>query len=215
MDVQKVKVDLIILCEEVNSYDLPLHASIIETLNSSHTHQMIGKSGGVYIIDKSKTSLEEIHLLFAVARLIIKGDGGILDEQIEETIERVSEKQRDSVYSKAISEYVDHASEKPDLLYPNGLGGFTEDGREYVIQIEKNNTTPAPWINVISNPNLVLPFLNQEQGICGTETAAKTNCPHGPMILSAMILVKPCISGMMIRGIMDSNIVTCQGKRSL
>ena len=150
---KKLKVDLIILCEEVNSYALPLHASIIETLNSSHTHQMIGKSGGVYIIDKSKTSLEEIYLLYAVARTIIRGDGGNLSEQIEETSERVSGKQRESSYSKASSEYVVHASEKIDLLYPNGLGGFTEDGREYVIQIEKDKTTPAPWINVVSNPN--------------------------------------------------------------
>ncbi|CZQ86184.1 glycosyl hydrolase 94 [Trichococcus palustris] len=159
---KKLTVDLVILCEEVNSYDLPLHASIIEALNSSHIHQMIGKSGGAFIVDKSKTSLEEIYLLYAVARIIVRGDGGTLSEQMEETSEREPEQQRDSVYSKAIREYGSPASEEPTLLYPNGLGGFTEDGREYVIQMEKDKTTPAPWINVISNPNFG--FIVSESG---------------------------------------------------
>ena len=143
---------MIILCEEVNSYDLSLHTSIIETLNSSHIHQLVGKSGGTYIVDKSKASMEEIYLLYAVARVIIKGDGGNLSEQMEEISGRESETQKASTYAKAISAYASPASEVPELLYPNGLGGFTEDGREYVIRIEKDKTTPAPWINVISNP---------------------------------------------------------------
>jgi cellobiose phosphorylase len=149
---KKLKVDLIILCEEVNSYNLPLHISIIETLNSSHIHQLVGKSGGTYIVDKSKASLEEIHLLYAVARIIIKGDGGNLSEQLEEISGRESETQRASTYAKTISANASPVSEVPELLYPNGIGGFTKDGREYVIRIEKDQTTPAPWINVISNP---------------------------------------------------------------
>ena len=38
-----------------------------------------------------------------------------------------------------------------DLIHHNGLGGFTRDGREYVITLAPNQTTPAPWINVIAN----------------------------------------------------------------
>jgi len=38
-----------------------------------------------------------------------------------------------------------------DLLHFNGLGGFTRDGREYVITMEQDQTTPAPWVNVIAN----------------------------------------------------------------
>src|SRR6185503_5955862 len=38
-----------------------------------------------------------------------------------------------------------------DLTFFNGLGGFTRDGREYVITLQPGQTTPAPWVNVIAN----------------------------------------------------------------
>ncbi len=34
----------------------------------------------------------------------------------------------------------------------NGFGGFDRDGREYVTVLTARKRTPAPWINVISNP---------------------------------------------------------------
>src|SRR5207245_2207880 len=38
-----------------------------------------------------------------------------------------------------------------DLAFFNGLGGFTQDGREYVTILSADQTTPAPWVNVIAN----------------------------------------------------------------
>ena len=40
-----------------------------------------------------------------------------------------------------------------DLSFDNGWGGFSADGREYVIYLEPGRWTPAPWINVIANPD--------------------------------------------------------------
>src|SRR6185295_17564502 len=40
----------------------------------------------------------------------------------------------------------------PLLRLDNGHGGFSEDGREYVIVSRPGEATPAPWINVIANP---------------------------------------------------------------
>jgi cellobiose phosphorylase len=42
---------------------------------------------------------------------------------------------------------------RQDLLFYNGLGGFTPDGREYVITTAQGHRTPAPWVNVIANPH--------------------------------------------------------------
>jgi cellobiose phosphorylase len=39
-----------------------------------------------------------------------------------------------------------------DLLFFNGLGGFTPDGREYIITTTRDQMTPAPWANVLANP---------------------------------------------------------------
>ena len=40
-----------------------------------------------------------------------------------------------------------------DLTFFNGLGGFTPDGREYVITTAHGQVTPAPWVNVLANPH--------------------------------------------------------------
>jgi cyclic beta-1,2-glucan synthetase len=39
------------------------------------------------------------------------------------------------------------------LEFFNGLGGFADGGREYVTILAPGQSTPAPWINVIANPN--------------------------------------------------------------
>ncbi len=39
-----------------------------------------------------------------------------------------------------------------DLLYYNGYGGFSKDGKKYIIKTNEN-TTPAPWSHIISNNN--------------------------------------------------------------
>lgn len=48
------------------------------------------------------------------------------------------------------------------LVYVNGLGGFSRDGATYTISLEKGQTTPAPWANVISNPDFG--FIVSESG---------------------------------------------------
>ncbi len=42
----------------------------------------------------------------------------------------------------------------PDLEAFNGLGGFADDGREYVIRLHPNAGAipPAPWVNVVAHP---------------------------------------------------------------
>jgi cyclic beta-1,2-glucan synthetase len=40
----------------------------------------------------------------------------------------------------------------PELTLENGVGGFTPDGREYVIVLDGDRETPLPWSNVIANP---------------------------------------------------------------
>jgi cyclic beta-1,2-glucan synthetase len=41
----------------------------------------------------------------------------------------------------------------PPLNLFNGLGGFTADGKTYVVVLEGDQETPMPWVNVIANPS--------------------------------------------------------------
>jgi cellobiose phosphorylase len=43
------------------------------------------------------------------------------------------------------------AAPRSDLIFFNGMGGFTPDGREYIITTSERNITPTPWVNVLAN----------------------------------------------------------------
>ena len=38
--------------------------------------------------------------------------------------------------------------ESKDLKYYNEYGGFSQDGKEYIIKLNKDNRLPAVWCNV-------------------------------------------------------------------
>jgi len=112
------------------------------------------RSGGVYVIHADQISEEAGILLQAVARTIFADDRGTFEEQM----------QRESRLSAAVplfkpvktvqsENYRANESTGSDLLFFNGLGGFTKDGREYIIRIAPGQATPAPWSNVIANPH--------------------------------------------------------------
>ena len=37
------------------------------------------------------------------------------------------------------------------LMYFNGFGGFSVDGKEYIIKVDKNEKTPVPWSHILAN----------------------------------------------------------------
>lgn len=45
------------------------------------------------------------------------------------------------------------ASPVPALELDNGYGGFANDGREYVVRLDGDTATPAPWTNIVANPD--------------------------------------------------------------
>ncbi|HEX9421576.1 MAG TPA: hypothetical protein VGA81_21140, partial [Methylomirabilota bacterium] len=90
--------------------------------------------------------------LLTAARAVLSSRHGTLAEQI--TREHRADAPPPAVprRSPVSKQPPDLPLPRPDLELWNGLGGFAEDGREYVTYLEAEDTTPAPWINVISNP---------------------------------------------------------------
>ena len=62
-----------------------------------------------------------------------------------------------------------------DLMFFNGMGGFTPDGREYVISTGRGQVTPAPWVNVLANPHFGT--VVSENGAC---LYVERECPRVP-----------------------------------
>jgi cyclic beta-1,2-glucan synthetase len=187
--LKRFALDLVILCEETTSYAEELFTQLQETVRSSHSSALADKPGGVFVRRASQMPQEDHILLQAAARVVLDGRQGSLAVQLAELVDRVTptvpvpelftRKQRQR-RSKGPSE--PGADLPPNLLFANGFGGFTPDGREYCILVRPAAVPrsplslqsslalpPAPWINVVANPSCG--FLVSESGLGCTWTS--------------------------------------------
>ncbi len=150
-------VDLVVINEDFSGYRAALHDSIIGLINAGPEAQSIDKPGGVFIRRADELS-EETRVLFqAVARIVFTDSAESLIEQVERrgVIDRATERTPDRLEPMLVLEkYPQPQLPKRNLIFNNGLGGFTSDGREYVITLKSGKTTPAPWSNVIASPHI-------------------------------------------------------------
>jgi cellobiose phosphorylase len=125
---------------------------IITTLISSGIEaQMLDKPGGIFVRRLEQIPNDDRVLLQAVARIVLDDEKGKLAEQLEHRsiLEPSVPALRTNRFRSA-----DLPVPLPtrELIFDNGLGGFTRDGHEYVITLQPGQMTPAPWVNVLANP---------------------------------------------------------------
>ncbi len=161
-----LSVDLVIWNEDDSVYHQPLHESIMGIIAASPEAGLVDKPGGIFVRRGELIAPEDRTLLQTVARLVLLDESGTLAEQAERRGRRdvVIPKLR----PKSRARILTPAMEKPkrDLVFHNGLGGFTQDGREYVTILGQGQNTPAPWVNVIANAHFGT--LVSESGSCYT-----------------------------------------------
>lgn len=145
--------DLVIVNEDFSGYRAVLQDLIMGLINAGPEAQMIDKPGGVFVRRAEELSEDERVLLQTVAHIVFRDTAETLIEQVERRVspERVSD--RLEPLQKAAAEAVYPLAAR-DRIFSNGLGGFTPDGREYVITLEPGQNTPAPWVNVIASPHI-------------------------------------------------------------
>ena len=147
-------VDLVIWNEEHAGYRQRLQEQIMGMIASGIEASVIDRPGGIFVRPAEQISGEDRILLQAVARAIISDSRGTLAEQLDQRT--LSELRLPPL--TATRQYrpeVPAAGVLPgrELILSNGLGGFTTDGHEYVIALRPGQTTPAPWANVLANPD--------------------------------------------------------------
>lgn len=148
-------VDLVIWNEDHGSYRHELQDQITGMISSEAVTNLTKQQpGNIFVKSLDQVPLEDRTLIESVAKVIITDTGGTLAEQINRhQTERILPPLMD-VKSKYNYETINPLKLPTDLLFYNGTGGFTSDGTEYKILIEKDKTTPAPWTNIIANPSL-------------------------------------------------------------
>ena len=149
-------VDLVIWNEDHAGYRQQLQDQIMGLITSGIEASVIDRPGGIFVRSAEQISGEDRTLFQSVARAVITDSQGTLEEQLEDRrlIEPLPPRLMPSRAPRSEST-VDSALAMPskDLILFNGLGGFTPDGSEYVITLTPGQVTPAPWVNVLANPN--------------------------------------------------------------
>jgi cellobiose phosphorylase len=144
-------VDLVIMNEDVSVYRQSLQDQITTLISSGIEAQMLDKPGGIFVRRLEQIPNDDRILLQAAARVVLDDEKGSLAEQLEHrsVLEPLVPPLRTSRFRAP-----DFPAPLPprDLIFHNGLGGFTRDGHEYVITLHPGQMTPAPWVNVLANP---------------------------------------------------------------
>jgi cyclic beta-1,2-glucan synthetase len=147
-------IDLVIFNQRASSYDQGFKSSIHRLLERTASDTWLGKRGGIFLLQEDQMIEAERILLMTVARVVLDGEAGSLDRQLSRLDQDPVQLPRFTAIEPLIPLLdIQPALERPaDLLFDNGYGGFTPDGREYVIYLEPGQWTPAPWSNVIATP---------------------------------------------------------------
>ena len=111
----------------------------------------VGKPGGIFVLDNAKLDDGDRILLQSVARIVVNG----VCELSTLFGHRLINAKTDSTQAPTMTVTPDDYDHEPPSEQPgaNGFGGFTADGREYVVATSAVRMTPAPWVNVIANPD--------------------------------------------------------------
>lgn len=152
-----LKFDLVILNKSGDGYQQDLQEALQRAVE--HGIDRFGESAaGIRVIPDNRLEEADRVLLAAVARVSLKGGGASLVSQLR--LPRVTDELRlpgkaavdgaGSGYSCTASK---EALEAKDVLFYNGWGGFSPDGKQYRLEIREGRHLPAPWINVLANPS--------------------------------------------------------------
>ncbi|MBP7341813.1 MAG: hypothetical protein KA957_05810 [Syntrophaceae bacterium] len=148
-------VDLVIWNEDDATYRQTLHDQIMGLIATGMETRVMDRPGGIFVRQGDQISFEDRILLQTVARVIIKDSLGTLEAQIKGPagaqapiipgLKPVANRSESGGSGKRLS--------VPERIFDNGLGGFTPDGREYVIVTDSETKTPLPWANILANPH--------------------------------------------------------------
>ncbi len=145
-------VDLLVWNEERGGYQQQLQNQILGLITANDHANIMDRSGGIFVRSADQIAAEDRTLIQAAARVIISDGYGSLEEQIGGRL-KLKAKIPSLLATRPSKDHpVAKETNHRELLFPNGYGGFSPDGREYIITLDYDSVTPAPWVNILANP---------------------------------------------------------------
>ena len=163
-------VDLVIWNEERDIYRQRLNEQIMGLIAAGVEAHVVDRPGGIFVRHADQIPQEDRILLLSVARAVLSDRQGSLAEQLNRrlrTERRVAPKgqlRQGPGPERRLAAFMPTRNARTettpspriptgDLALFNGYGGYGKDGREYVVAPPAGVPTPAPWANVIANPD--------------------------------------------------------------
>lgn len=146
-------VDLVIWNENKGAYRQELQQEIMGMIaHEQNNNNAGGKQGGVFLKLTDQLSQEDRILFESIARVIIYDNEGTLMEQVAKTDPDMILPPALELHGESWGDESSDLSLPHDLHFNNELGGFAADGKSYKILTTTDSVTPAPWVNILANP---------------------------------------------------------------
>jgi cyclic beta-1,2-glucan synthetase len=145
------QVDLVVLRSGTSTYTEPTRERLTDLLKELGSHTTLARSFGVHLIIADQVQEEEAQLLECAARVVLDDGHGDLARQLVVPAEPADLPPFAPVSVPPTPPPALDIRRPNNLSFDNGFGGFSPDGREYVIYLSAGSHTPAPWCNVLAN----------------------------------------------------------------
>ncbi|MEZ4715175.1 MAG: hypothetical protein R2851_03660 [Caldilineaceae bacterium] len=160
---RNMPISLVILNEKASSYVQALHDQVGQLLQRNDHRNWLNRRAGIFLLRNDQLTGAAKTLLQTAARVVLEQEDGTLAAQVHALHRQPAALPLFQPGGRAEEPAPLAPLPRPaELQFDNGLGGFSADGREYLIYLEPGQTTPAPWSNVIANPTFG--FLMTERG---------------------------------------------------
>jgi len=154
---KNIKMDLVILNQEEYSYDQYINYEIENAILNRQMEYLKNIRGGIFILNINQIEKDDLDLIEFKANIIIEAKKGDIQTGLKD-LEEEYLKTIDNIGVDAKNEYIIQEetnnvlnTDNSNLKYNNEYGGFSEDGKEYIIKLDKNNKLPNVWSMILAN----------------------------------------------------------------
>ena len=156
--IKNIKTEIVILDEEKHSYENYVKEEIENAILNNHMAYLKNVKSGIFTLNKQETSQDDIELLEFIASIVIDTSKGGIENNIKDMEEEYLEKYREIGNEENSISFVEEQNDDINILennenlkYYNEYGGFSPDGKEYLIKITKQNRLPTVWSHIMAN----------------------------------------------------------------
>lgn len=158
-----LEADLLIYIDREEGYSQPVFDMVRDAVAASHARELVDRRGGIFVKSRAAAGEDLTAFFHAAAQLVVKDSVEALKAQLKKVLDAgEAEPEYSSLPARQEQPAACRSEACEELDFYNGLGGFGNSGREYVIKLNRGQHTPAPWINVIANEGFG--FLATESG---------------------------------------------------